>query len=80
MTAASHEVDGTICQTRDHKSSRRPLGAPGVDAEGVAEWTVPGMAHRRWLEDPANGGEGAGDLQPRADAMAALALETLEEA
>lgn len=33
---------------------------------------------RRWREDPANGGESAGDIRPRADAMVALALEALE--
>ncbi|MGV1048529.1 MAG: aminoglycoside phosphotransferase family protein [Solirubrobacterales bacterium] len=35
--------------------------------------------YRRWLEDPANGGAEAGELRPRADAMAELALTTLEE-
>lgn len=33
---------------------------------------------RRWREDPANGGESAGEILPRADAMAELALEALE--
>ncbi|HET7443154.1 MAG TPA: phosphotransferase family protein [Solirubrobacterales bacterium] len=35
--------------------------------------------YRRWLDDPANGGESAGRIRPRADLMVALALETLEE-
>jgi aminoglycoside phosphotransferase (APT) family kinase protein len=34
--------------------------------------------YRRWLDDPANGGESAGEIRPRADLMLALALETLE--
>jgi aminoglycoside phosphotransferase (APT) family kinase protein len=34
---------------------------------------------RRWREDPANGGESAGEILPRADAMAQLALEALED-
>lgn len=35
--------------------------------------------YRRWLDDPANGGESAGRIRPRADLMVALAIETLEE-
>ena len=34
--------------------------------------------HRRWREDPANGGEGAERMLPRVTAMAELALEELE--
>jgi aminoglycoside phosphotransferase (APT) family kinase protein len=34
--------------------------------------------YRRWLRDPANGGERAGRIRPRADVMVALAAETLE--
>jgi aminoglycoside phosphotransferase (APT) family kinase protein len=35
--------------------------------------------YRRWREDPVNGGAHARDLRPRADAMAELALEALEQ-
>lgn len=34
---------------------------------------------RRWREDPANGGASAGEILPRADAMARFALEALED-
>ena len=34
---------------------------------------------RRRRGDPANGGAGAGEILPRADAMARLALESLEQ-